>query len=127
MPLVVVEETKSEKEIPQEVKRILEKFVDVMIEELPHGLPPMRDIQHQIDLIPSLVFPNRLASIMSLKEHEELETQVDDLLMIFLIEGLFEIIEILILFSPCWCEKKMDFGKCVLLANLSATFCFMRK
>ena len=33
MPLVVVEETKSEKEIQQEVKPILEKFVDVMPEE----------------------------------------------------------------------------------------------
>ena len=59
MPLVVVEEIESEKEIPQEVKLILEKFVDVMLEKIPHGSPPMRDIQHQIDLIPSLVFPNR--------------------------------------------------------------------
>ena len=80
MPLVVVEETESEKEILQEVKPILEKFVDVMLEEISHGLPPMRDIQHQIDFIPSLVFPNKLAFIMSPKEHEELETQVDDLL-----------------------------------------------
>ena len=40
----------------------------------------MRNIQHQIDLIPSLVFPNRLASIMSPEEHEELETKVDDFL-----------------------------------------------
>ena len=34
MPLVVVEETESEKEIQQEVKPILEKFVDVMLEEI---------------------------------------------------------------------------------------------
>ena len=40
----------------------------------------MRDIQHQLDLIPGLVFPNKLASIMSPKEHEKLKTQVDDLL-----------------------------------------------
>ena len=65
MPLVVVEETKSEKEILQEVKPILEKLVDVVPEEIPHGLPPMRDIQHQIDLLPSLVFHNRLAFTMS--------------------------------------------------------------
>ena len=84
MPLVVVEETKSEKEISQQVKPILEKFIDVMPEEIPHGLPPMRGIQHQIDLIPSLVFPNR-RSIMSSKEHEELETQVDDMLDIGLV------------------------------------------
>ena len=75
---LVVEETKSEKEFSQ-VKSILE-FVDVMPEEINHGLPPMRNIQHQIDLIPSLIFPNKLASIMSPKEHEELKIQVDDFL-----------------------------------------------
>ena len=61
------------------MKSILE-FVDVMPKEIPHGLPPMRDNQHQIFLILDLVFPNNLASIMSPKEHEELKTQVDDLL-----------------------------------------------
>ena len=79
MTALVVEENKSKKEFLQEVKSILE-FVDVMPKEVPHGLPPMRDIQHQIDLIPSLVFPNQLASTMSPKEHEKLKTQVDDLL-----------------------------------------------
>ena len=77
--LVVVLEIKSEKEIPLKVKLILE-FVDVMLEKIPHGLPPMRDIQHQISLISGLVFPNKLVSIMSPKEHEELKTQVDDFL-----------------------------------------------
>ena len=62
------------------MKPILKKLVDVVPKEIPHCLPPMRDIQHQIDLIPSLVFHNRLASIMNSKEHEELEIQVDDLL-----------------------------------------------
>ena len=69
----------SEKEFLHEMKPILE-FFDVMSKKIPHGLPPMRDIQHQIGLIPSLVFPNKLASIISPKEHEELKTQVDDLL-----------------------------------------------
>ena len=66
---LVVEETESQKETPLEVKPILE-FVNVMPKEIPHGLPPMRDIQHQVDLIPSLVFPNKIASIISLKDHE---------------------------------------------------------
>ena len=79
MTTLVVEETESEKGFSQEVKPILE-FVDVMLEEILHGLPPIRDIQHQIGLIPGLVFPNKLASIMSPNEHEELKTQVDDLL-----------------------------------------------
>ena len=63
-PRFGVSQTESEKEFSQEVKSILD-FVDVMPEEIPHGLPPMRNIQHQIDLIPSLVFPNKLASIVT--------------------------------------------------------------
>ena len=72
----VVEEIESEKEFSQEAKSIIE-FVDVMSEEIPHGFPPMSGIQHQIDLIPGLVFPNKLASMKSPKEHEEFKTQVD--------------------------------------------------
>ena len=52
---LVVKETESEKQFLQEVKSILE-FVDIMPKEIPHGLPPMGDVQHRIDLIPSLVF-----------------------------------------------------------------------
>ena len=59
------------------MKLILE-FVDVMPEEIPHGLPPMRDIRHQIDLIPSSVFPNKITYRISPKEHKELKMQVDD-------------------------------------------------
>ena len=76
---LVVEETESEKEFSLEAKLIIE-FVDVMPEEIPHGFPPMRGIQHQIDLIPGLVFPNKLSSMKSPKEHEEFKTQVVDFL-----------------------------------------------
>ncbi|GJY59007.1 putative reverse transcriptase domain-containing protein [Tanacetum coccineum] len=38
--------------VPQFVKPLIEKYADVMPKELPSGLPPMRDIQHHIDLIP---------------------------------------------------------------------------
>ena len=45
----------------------------------------MRDIQHQIDLIPSSVLPNKPAYRMSPIEHEELTRQVDELLNKWLI------------------------------------------
>ena len=56
------------------------EFVDVVHEEIPHGLPPMRDIQHQIELVPGSVLPNKPAYRMIPKEHEELTRQVDELL-----------------------------------------------
>ena len=80
MAFVSIEETESEKEIPKEVQPILVEFVDVVPEEIPHWLPPMRDIQHQIDLVPRSVLPNKPAYRMSPKEHEEFTRQVDELL-----------------------------------------------
>ena len=78
--LVAIEETESEKEIPKEVEPIMVEFVDVVPKEIQHGLPPMRDIQHQIDLVLGSIFPNKPAYRMSPKEHEELTRQVDELL-----------------------------------------------
>ena len=67
MALVAIEGTESEKEIPKEVESILAEFVDVVPEDIPHGLPLMRDIQHQIDIVPSSVLPNKPAYRMSPK------------------------------------------------------------
>ena len=62
------------------MKPIIEEFVDIVLEEIPHGLPPMSDIQHQIDLIPCSVLLNKPTYRRSPKKHEELKRQVDDLL-----------------------------------------------
>ncbi|GJQ99379.1 putative nucleotidyltransferase, ribonuclease H [Tanacetum coccineum] len=56
-----------------------EGFIDwlVAVEELPDGLPPLRDIQHHIDLEPESQLPNRPHCRMSLGEHDELRRQVE--------------------------------------------------
>ncbi|GJX04998.1 putative CCCH-type zinc finger family protein [Tanacetum coccineum] len=78
--LILVEPNAGTYNIPHEVKSVLEEFKDVVSEEFPPGLPPMRDIQHCIDFVPGVVIPHKAAYRMNPKEHEELQRQVQDLL-----------------------------------------------
>jgi hypothetical protein len=61
------------------VAPILATYQDVL-GELPAGLPPLRDIQHQIDLVPGSILPNKAHYRMSPDQHEELRRQVQELL-----------------------------------------------
>jgi len=59
---------------------MLSEFPDVVPEDVPQGLPPMRDIQHAIDFIHGVVIPNRPAYRMSPQEHVEITRQVEELM-----------------------------------------------
>nr|XP_027082279.1 uncharacterized protein LOC113704591 [Coffea arabica] len=51
------------------------EFEDVFPDEVPDGLPPIRGIKHQIDLIPGAPLPNKPAYRMGLKEKKELQSR----------------------------------------------------
>ena len=59
---------------------ILQEFDDVFPQELPPGLPPLRGIEHRIDLIPGTPLPNRAAYRTNPEETKEIEKQIQDLL-----------------------------------------------
>ena len=58
--------------IPIEMAKVLEEYVDVIPNEFLDGLPPKRDIQHPIDIIPRTLLPNQEAYRMSPPQHAEL-------------------------------------------------------
>ncbi|XP_073109928.1 uncharacterized protein [Elaeis guineensis] len=78
--LVAKQVPSEEVSLPPQMKEILEEFTDVFPEELPKGLPPIRGIEHQIDLIPGFALPNRPAYRCNPEEAKELQRQVADLL-----------------------------------------------
>ena len=45
-----------EVKIPEETVSLIKEFGDVFLNELPDGLPPLRDIQHQIELEPWAIY-----------------------------------------------------------------------
>ena len=44
--------------LPPTILAILDEYADVFPDDIPHGLPPLRGIERQIDLIPGATFPN---------------------------------------------------------------------
>jgi len=58
----------------------LKEFGDVFPKDNPHGLPPLRGIEHQIDLIPGASLPNTPEYRSNLEETKEIQRQVESLM-----------------------------------------------
>ncbi|XP_019189640.1 PREDICTED: uncharacterized protein LOC109184063 [Ipomoea nil] len=73
-------ENTSLEHMPKEISSLLQEFGDVFPKELPKGLPPLRGIEHHIDLVPGAPIPNRPAYRCSPEETKEIQRQVEELL-----------------------------------------------
>jgi hypothetical protein len=58
----------------------LDNFADIVVDELPNLLPPIRSINHHIDLIPGASLPNKATYRLTPQENEEVKNQVQELL-----------------------------------------------
>ncbi|XP_068486578.1 uncharacterized protein [Phaseolus vulgaris] len=67
-------------ELPSQVHKFLKEFGDIFPKEGPIGLPPVRGIEHQIDLVLGAILPNRPAYRTNPEETKEIESQVQELL-----------------------------------------------
>jgi len=79
---MVVKGVKSESKayIPKLIQPMLDEYGDLVPAESQTELPPIRDIQHQIDLVPGASLPNLPHYRMSPEEHKILREQVEDLI-----------------------------------------------
>uniref|UniRef100_A0A2N9HIP4 Integrase catalytic domain-containing protein n=1 Tax=Fagus sylvatica TaxID=28930 RepID=A0A2N9HIP4_FAGSY len=89
----------------EEVRSVLQEFQDVFPDDLPNQLPPIRDIQHAIDLIPGAPLPNLPHYRMSPTEHDELAKQVNELLH----KGILDSTLLYLCQTAHWEDISMDF------------------
>jgi hypothetical protein len=66
--------------LPSVVADLLQDFEDVFPQETSAGLPPIRGIEHQIDLIPGAALPNRPPYRTNPEDTKEIQRQVQELL-----------------------------------------------
>jgi len=59
--------------LPLGVEKLLKKFGDVFLKDTPHGLPALRGIEHQIDLILRASLPNKPTYRSNLEETKEIQ------------------------------------------------------
>ncbi|PKU81761.1 RNA-directed DNA polymerase [Dendrobium catenatum] len=78
--ILVKEAEKKTAAVPEEIQPLLHEYSEVWTEELPAGLPPLREIQHAIELTPGATLPNRPPYRLRPDEHQELQRQIEELL-----------------------------------------------
>ena len=70
-PKVIITSTKVF-DLPIEIQEMLESYCDIIVDDLPNELPPIRKIIHHIDFIPGENIPNKAAYRMTPTENEDM-------------------------------------------------------
>jgi hypothetical protein len=65
---------------PEKVQEMLENFSDIIVDEFSSSFPPIRSINHHIDLVPGENLPKKAAYRLTPQENEEVKRQVQDML-----------------------------------------------
>jgi hypothetical protein len=65
-PRIVLTSTRVD-DLPEEIQKLLEEFANIVVDELPHSLPPIISISHRIDLIPGASLPNKVEYRLTLQ------------------------------------------------------------
>ena len=67
-------------QVPKEIAEFLNEYKDIIVDDLPDGLPPVKIISHCMDLIPRASFLNKAPYRLTPTKNEELNRQVHELL-----------------------------------------------
>jgi len=78
-PKVILTSTNLD-DLPKGVKVLLDEFVDIIVDELPNSLPPIRSISHHINLIPGASLPNKATYRLTPQENVEVGRKVQELM-----------------------------------------------
>ena len=70
---VAIGDDKTKTSYPKQVQSILDDFSDIFPRDLPAGLPPKKDIDHRIELVPGAEPPHRALYRRSPKGLDELK------------------------------------------------------
>ena len=80
MALVLPVKDKEVKQLSPDIEAVLTEFSDILTDELPHGLPPSREVDHKIELIEGATPPVSRVYKMSYTELDELKRQLTELI-----------------------------------------------
>lgn len=113
---MLVVERKKDKEVSAPnplVQPLLEEFGDVFPNDLPPNLPPIRGIEHHINLIPKALLLDKVIYRFNLMKINELQRQVDKLIVRDFVRESMSPCSILTLLVP----KKNETIGCLLMVG----------